>query len=90
VSFLDRWLGKPGAATDRRGQYTCPLCSETIPASEILAHAALDDQRFRDGRMIARIRQDHPEWIEADGACPKCIEFYRKAISAERPKIRVN
>jgi predicted RNA-binding Zn-ribbon protein involved in translation (DUF1610 family) len=65
----------------RRGDFTCPLCGEAISAGELRAHAAKDDQRFKHGLMIARIKQDHPEWVEADGACPKCVEYYRQLVA---------
>jgi hypothetical protein len=67
---------KPAADED---ELRCPLCGETVPEDEILAHAGKDDARFRDGLVIARIKQDHPDWVEADGACPKCIEYYQHA-----------
>ena len=28
--------------------------------------------------IIEQIKKDHPEWVEKDGACPKCIEYYKK------------
>ncbi len=27
--------------------------------------------------IIKRIREEHPDWVEEDGACPKCVEHYR-------------
>jgi len=74
--------------TSKQGEFRCPLCSETVALGELRAHAALDDQRFRDGLVITRIKQDHPEWVEADGACPRCIEYYRGISGAEKVKPR--
>lgn len=68
----------------KQGEFACPLCGEIVPMGEIRAHAATDDQRFRDGLVITRIKQDHPEWVEADGACPKCIEYYRGVVMVEK------
>jgi len=28
--------------------------------------------------IIARIKEQHPDWQEKDGACPKCIDYYKK------------
>lgn len=28
--------------------------------------------------IIERIKKDHPEWVEKDGACPKCLEYYKR------------
>jgi hypothetical protein len=69
--------------------FRCPICGEDVKAGELRAHAALDDERFREGRIIARIKQDHPEWVEADGACERCIEYYRQMVASARGKIPV-
>ncbi len=74
---LCKLLGGKKRRTSKQGEFQCPLCSETVSVGELRAHAALDDQRFRAGLVIARIKEDHPEWMEADGACPKCLEYYR-------------
>ena len=71
------------------GTYRCPLCGENVKAGEIRAHAVLDDERFREGLVIARIKQDHPEWVEADGACGQCLEFYRQNVGITRDRIPV-
>jgi hypothetical protein len=26
------------------------------------------------------VKQEHPEWVEADGLCPKCIEHIRVSM----------
>lgn len=28
--------------------------------------------------LMERIKKDHPGWVERDGACPKCVEYYEK------------
>jgi len=80
--------GGDKSKTPKPGEFKCPLCSEIVPMKELRSHAASDDQRFKDGMLIARIKQDHPEWVEADGACPQCIEYYRKALHVEKIKPR--
>jgi|SRR5882724_4120842 len=72
----------------KKGEYQCPLCSEIVPVGELRAHAVADDQRFLDGLVIARIKQDHPEWVETDGACPKCVEHYRQTVGVQKIKSR--
>ncbi len=49
----------------------CPLCGDYLHADIADLHAMAEDW------VIRKIRRDHPEWIEANGACPKCLEFYR-------------
>lgn len=50
----------------------CPVCGKLEP-TEIV-----DVCTSAYGYLIERIKKDHPEWIEKDGACPKCIEYYKK------------
>lgn len=28
--------------------------------------------------MIRRMKEDHPEWLESDGACHQCLDEYKK------------
>lgn len=28
--------------------------------------------------LIERIKEEHPEWVEKDGVCPRCVEYYEK------------
>jgi hypothetical protein len=65
------------------GEFKCPICGDIVPARELLTHAVADDERFREGRLIARIKQDHPEWVEADGACPQCMAYYRDQLAGK-------
>ena len=86
---LCSFFKREGTESLPRGTYRCPLCSENVNAGEIRSHAALDDQRFREGLVIARIKQDHPEWVEADGACEQCLEYYRQTVGFARGKVPV-
>ncbi|MDD5195096.1 MAG: hypothetical protein PHQ96_05440 [Candidatus Omnitrophica bacterium] len=29
------------------------------------------------GYIIERIKLDHPGWVQKDGACSKCVEYYK-------------
>ncbi len=31
--------------------------------------------------VINMIKQEHPEWVESDGACQRCLEYYDKLES---------
>ena len=48
----------------------CSICGMDVPA------ASLEIHRLAEEYILERIRVEHPEWVEADGACPKCLEFY--------------
>lgn len=28
--------------------------------------------------VMERIKNEHPDWVEKDGACPQCVEYYKK------------
>ena len=43
------------------------------PSEEVADLHALCEQW-----TIEKIKKDHPEWVVADGICPKCLEFYMK------------
>ena len=88
TKHLCNLFGKAQSAAPKPGEFKCPLCGDIVPRSELLMHAVADDNRFREGRLITRIKQDHPEWLEADSACPKCVEHYRQIFGTERIEFR--
>lgn len=50
----------------------CSLCkNETDDLYQIAEQAVLD-----------MIKKDNPEWIERDGTCEKCIEYYKSLDDA--------
>jgi hypothetical protein len=79
---------KKDSAKLKSGEVQCPLCGAVVPQSEFLAHAIADDQRAKESRLIMVIKQEHPDWVEADGACPKCLEHYRQTLEAQTLKFR--
>ena len=50
----------------------CPVCGGSHHP-EVAGLLALCEQW-----TIDQIKKDHPEWVEADGLCPKCLEYYMK------------
>ena len=55
-----------------KGTVRCPICGEDVPTEAVVLHS------LAESYTIEQIRKDHPEWVEEDGACPKCLEFYDK------------
>ena len=44
----------------------CPLCNcETDDLNNIVEY-----------ELLQMIKRDHPEWVESDGSCQKCAEYY--------------
>lgn len=54
--------------------YTCSLCREKIEGDLIQL------QGHTDKHIVDLIKHDHPEWVEGDGVCQKCVEYYRSEI----------
>lgn len=50
----------------------CPFCNKVM--EELVVDACTGAYRY----VIDRIKSEHPDWVEEDGACPKCIKYYRK------------
>lgn len=56
----------------RKAQKICPICTKEM--DEPIVNACTEAQRY----VIERIKEEHPDWVENDGACPKCLEYYKK------------
>lgn len=64
---LSTMNGQRGASTADR----CPRCGKTIQAPMLLAHAKAEEY------LIELIKRDHPEWVQPDGTCSRCSNYYR-------------
>lgn len=52
----------------------CPLCHDQV--EKLLYRFHLDGER----RVIDLIRQQNPSWLEGDGICSRCVDYYRTEI----------
>ena len=50
----------------------CPVCGDFLHPDTADLHVMAEDW------VIRKIRRDRPEWVEANGDCPKCLELYLK------------
>ena len=64
------------AAREDEALADCPLCGEGLAADELQAHVQTDSEEIRR-YVLSVIRTSHPEWVESDGSCAKCWEYYR-------------
>ncbi len=58
--------------------YQCGVCGKAIED---------DLKRFvqhTEGHIVDLIKKKHPDWVEKDGVCPKCFEYYKKQIRGEK------
>ncbi len=56
---------------DEHSSYECGLCGDTVAPEGWVEHRDLENF------VLLEIRRLHPEWIERDGACRRCIRVYR-------------
>ncbi|MBP7216340.1 MAG: hypothetical protein KBA46_03540 [Candidatus Omnitrophica bacterium] len=50
----------------------CPICKKHEHA--IVVSICNEAKEY----VLKRIRLDHPEWIEKDGLCTRCKDYYEK------------
>jgi len=51
--------------------YTCPICQEQIP-DDVIKYT-----QHGDKHIVDLLKYDHPEWVEEDGLCTKCYDYYK-------------
>ena len=56
------------------GKFRCPICERHVDDQIIPFHKNVERQ------ILESIRERHPRWVEPDGSCPKCIDFYKALI----------
>lgn len=64
-------------------EYHCPLCGRTMARDLALF---LDHTNLH---VIDEIKKKHPEWVETDGACQPCVQYYKKAFSGSAGIINI-
>ena len=54
--------------------FVCPICGKTISRDllVVISHA--------EGHIIDVIKKEHPDWVELDGICKKCYEYYKNQL----------
>src|SRR5258705_6405146 len=57
---------------------TCPLCNDAV--NRLLYPFHLDSERL----VIERIKVQHPAWLEKNGICSRCLDYYHTEIVMEQ------
>ena len=52
----------------------CLRCGKDISGLILLAHAKAEEY------LIGLIKEDHPEWVQPDGTCPRGEVYYRALV----------
>ncbi len=55
-------------------EYKCSTCKEDIDG-DLLVY--ID---HTEGHIMEEIRLIHPEWVEDDGLCQKCVDYYKNQM----------
>lgn len=56
----------------------CPICRRLISEDRLESHMRIEQT------LIESIKRENPDWVEADGACPQCVNHYRRQVSRLR------
>jgi hypothetical protein len=54
--------------------FICPVCHKKIPYE---LHAI---NSHTERHIVDEIKKKHPEWVEGDGMCGKCYDYYKKQL----------
>jgi len=57
--------------------YKCPLCNESIK-DDLLVYIDHTQEHIVD-----EIKAKHPDWVEKEGVCPKCVEYFKAQLKGE-------
>ena len=55
-------------------QYQCAACG-TIMSGDLLVYVDHTEKHIVD-----LVKHDHPDWVEKDGLCQKCLEYYKAEL----------
>jgi hypothetical protein len=54
--------------------YKCSACNEDID-SDLLVYI-----KHTEKHIVDEIKLSHPEWVEDDGICRKCVDYFKGQI----------
>ena len=54
--------------------YTCSLCKQSV-AGDLMVY-----KMHTEGHIVDLVKHDHPDWVESDGMCQKCLKYYEDEI----------
>ena len=54
--------------------FVCPTCKQRMPRELqiVISHT--------DQHIVEIIKKQHPDWVEQDGICRKCYDYYKKQL----------
>ena len=58
-------------------EYKCSVCGEQVEG-DLLVYINHTEEHIMD-----EIKTKHPDWVEDDGLCKKCVDYYREQIKGD-------
>ena len=58
--------------------YKCSVCGDRVQGDLLLYINHTEEH------IMEEIQAHHPDWVEKDGLCKKCVDYYRKQINGDR------
>ncbi len=58
-------------------EYKCDVCGQKVEGGFL----ALKDHT--EDHIVDIIKKDHPQWVDENGVCVKCLDHYRKQLKGE-------
>jgi len=55
-------------------EYQCSLCGQKI-SGDLASYVDHTEKH-----VVDLVKHDHPDWVEKDGMCRKCLDYYRAEI----------
>ena len=55
-------------------QYNCSVCQKIVEGDMVVYMDHTQDH------IIDLVKRDHPQWVEANGICKPCYEYYKAEI----------
>ncbi len=56
-------------------KYKCSVCDQAIEG-DLLVYI-----NHTESHIMDEIKAKHPQWVENDGVCQKCVEYYKDQMS---------
>jgi hypothetical protein len=53
--------------------YQCTVCGQ-------VSHELLSYVSHTETHIVELLKHDHPEWVEGDGVCKKCLDYYHAEL----------
>jgi hypothetical protein len=54
--------------------YKCSVCNQKVDGDLMVF------KFHTESHIVDLVKHDHPSWVEKDGVCEKCLEYYQNEI----------